>query len=269
MAAPTYKARGIVLRKTRLSESDLIVELIDDEGKKLKLVAKGARKPASRLSAHLELFNTCEVLCVKGKNLDIVKESRLVSSRSQLMSDPVKNAAACSVVELISAIIQTSLKQPRLFEMTDAALDAIDTKDVSATDILLAADIIKTVSLTGLRPMLLSCAICGAPEIEQDELALSVSLLAAKARDIRISHIEGGIICADCAKLVESAWVPRSSIILAQHLLMSRFSDIASFKVEDATVFELLQILHLWVGVHIGTKLKSLGPFFDLRYIRT
>lgn len=268
MASPTYKARGIVLRKTRLGESDLIVELIDEQGRKIKLVAKGARKPSSRLSAHLELFNTCDLLCVKGKNLDIVKESRLVSSRRHLMDDPLKNAAASTIAELVSNIVQASLEQARLFEMTDAALDAIDSDMQGATDLLLAADIVKTVSVIGLRPTLTSCVICATPEVTEDELDTAASSLASRQRDIRFSHMDGGIVCADCSKSADTIWVPRSSIVLAQRLLSSRFADIAQLDVEDATVFELLQVLNMWVATHIAVRLKSLGFFLDIRYIR-
>ena len=52
MASPrTYRTRAIVLDKTKLGESDLILELLAENGSLVRAVAKGARKPGSRLAA--------------------------------------------------------------------------------------------------------------------------------------------------------------------------------------------------------------------------
>ncbi len=268
MASPTYKARGIVLRKTRLGESDLIVEVMDESGKKLKLVAKGARKPASRMSAHLELFNVCDLLCVKGKSLDIVKESRLVSSRTALMCDPSKNAACGTIAELLCSITQISLEQPRLFDMTSSAFDAIDGCEPSSIPLLLAADILKTVSSSGFRPVLQECVVCGQSMMDGSEIEGDISKMRASDRDIRFSYSEGGCVCARCASESECVWLAKSSVVLAHRLLYARFNDILCMRVEDDTVFELLQMLQMWVVMHVGVKLKSLGFFMDIHYMR-
>ena len=51
MAQPTYSVRGIVLRKTKLAETDLIVTLLADDGTQRRAVAKGARKPSSTFAS--------------------------------------------------------------------------------------------------------------------------------------------------------------------------------------------------------------------------
>ena len=267
MASPTYKDTGIVLRKTRLGESDLIVELLDEKGCKLKLVAKGARKPNGRFSAHLELFNTCELLCVKGKNLDIATESRLVDSRAELMFDPSRMYAASSVAELLSLITQPSLEQPRLFDLTQASLQSMISTQENTLSLSLAAAILKTVAFAGLKPSLNSCAMC-ATHIDLPEYS-SAKPLSSKKRDIRFSHNEGGVVCAECAKQAETVWVDQGVIALAQKLMMSRFSEISAMSDSVDVTFELLQLLQMWVATHIGTRLKSLSMFMDMQFIRS
>ena len=80
MASATYTARAIVLRKTKLGESDLIVTLLAQDGSQARAVAKGARKPSSPFAARLELYSSVDLLCSEGRNLDIVKEARIASS---------------------------------------------------------------------------------------------------------------------------------------------------------------------------------------------
>ena len=52
----TYHVRACVLDRTKLGETDLILTLLADDGRQLRAVAKGARKPGGRLAARMELF---------------------------------------------------------------------------------------------------------------------------------------------------------------------------------------------------------------------
>ena len=81
MSQPTYGARGIVLRKTKLGEGDLVVTLLSEDGSQLRAVAKGARKPTSPFASRLELYSVADALLARGRSLDIVKEARLVEAK--------------------------------------------------------------------------------------------------------------------------------------------------------------------------------------------
>ena len=87
MARPTYTARVIVVRKTKLGESDLILSLLTEDGSQLRAVAKGARKPKSSFASRLELFSVADILCAKGRSLDVVSEARLVEGNAALRND--------------------------------------------------------------------------------------------------------------------------------------------------------------------------------------
>ena len=94
MAAPTYHTRAFVLKKTKLGETDLIVNLLAEDGSLLRGVAKGARKPKSSFSGRLELFCEANLLMVKGKSLDIVSEASPKNLHGSLRDDVVRSAAA-------------------------------------------------------------------------------------------------------------------------------------------------------------------------------
>ena len=78
MAAPTQTITGLVLRRTKLGETDVITTILAEDGSQYKAVAKGARKPTSSFASRLEVFAVATILLAQGKNLDIVKEVRLV-----------------------------------------------------------------------------------------------------------------------------------------------------------------------------------------------
>ena len=58
----TYRTRAIVLDRTKLGETDLILTLLAEDGSQRRAVAKGARKPGGRLAARVELFSECDLL---------------------------------------------------------------------------------------------------------------------------------------------------------------------------------------------------------------
>src|SRR5699024_5843846 len=122
VASATYTTRALVLRKTKLGESDLIVTLLAEDGSQLRAVAKGARKPASPFAARLELYSVVDLLCSEGRNLDIVKEARIVASHERLRRDLEHAACAAPIAELLDRMTQAGLETPRLFALTEAAL---------------------------------------------------------------------------------------------------------------------------------------------------
>ncbi|TLM78904.1 MAG: hypothetical protein FDZ70_03415 [Actinobacteria bacterium] len=69
---PPYSARALVLRKTKLGETDLILTLLAEDGRQLRAVARGARKPGSRFGARLEPGAVGDLLLHTGRTLDHV-----------------------------------------------------------------------------------------------------------------------------------------------------------------------------------------------------
>ncbi|MEI3230765.1 MAG: DNA repair protein RecO [Gordonibacter pamelaeae] len=162
MASATYTARAIVLRKTKLGESDLIVTLLAQDGSQVRAVAKGARKPSSPFAARLELYSSVDLLCSEGRSLDIVKEARIASSNERLRRDLEHAACAAPMAELLDRVTQEGLANPRLFALTEAALDALDGALAPQAPAVCAAHLLKALAFSGLRPSLSSCAVCGA-----------------------------------------------------------------------------------------------------------
>ena len=52
----TFRSEAIVLKRTDFGEADRLLTLYSREKGKIKAIAKGARKPQSRKTGHVELF---------------------------------------------------------------------------------------------------------------------------------------------------------------------------------------------------------------------
>src|SRR5687767_15220007 len=62
---------AILLRKTKLTETSLIVTWLTAEHGKVKTVAKGALQPKSRFAGRLDLFFECEIQYVRSRKSDL------------------------------------------------------------------------------------------------------------------------------------------------------------------------------------------------------
>lgn len=251
MSSKAYSAQVIVLRKTKLGESDLIVTLLASDGSQIRAVAKGARKPSNAFSSRLELFSIADVLICEGKNLDIIQEARLVYYDDNLRTDIERSAAAAPLAELLDKTTQLDLESPRLFDLTKAALSSIASVERTYIPSITAAHLLKSFAFLGLRPSLHMCVICGR-DIDLDTCP----------KIVRFSHSEGGLLCSHCDPTPESLSMNTEICKWMLALLSSTFADIEGMKIDPGVSFELLQFCQTWTREHVGSSLKSLNFMF-------
>ncbi len=276
MGRPTYRARVLVIRKTKLGETDLILTLLAEDGSQLRAVAKGARKPSGAFASRLELFSEADVLLVRGKSLDIVKEARLVCGNAQVRESLERAAAASPMVELLDRATQPDLPSPKLFPMTHAALEALSAADVAHAPAICAAHLLKTFAFAGVRPTLGECSLCGEgvlPGGGAGAAAMSGPVSAGPATGspatsrfavpatVAFSVAEGGALCDACAT-PDAIRVHATTLAWARALLSSRFSDIASMEVDQTAIFDTLRLCQTWGQVHLSAHLRSLTFLF-------
>lgn len=245
MPSQTYTADVLVLRKTKLGESDLILTCLASDGQQIRFVAKGARKPGNTFSSRLELFSAAHVLLVRGKSLDVVKEVRLIDGFGQVRTDLTKSTAASPMVEILARVSQDGLESPKLYDMTLAALTALASCPEGTEGAITAAHLLKTFAFSGLAPSLNACVSCGSP-------------VFMSALGVRFSYDEGGVVCAACKAHVASVELPAAMISWVDTLLHARFAQIPQMEIADEAVFDALRFCQQWARIHVGSAVKSL-----------
>lgn len=248
MASPTYSARVIVLHKTKLFESDLILTMLSSDGSQIRSVAKGARKPSSPFSSRLELFSSCDVLFAHGRNLDIVKEARLLVSCGRIRQSIERASCAAPVAEVLERVSEQGLSYPKLFDMTQTALCSLDRCAIDYAPAISAAHALKTFAFTGFMPTFSRCSLCGQP-------------LDMRGRCL-FSMAEGGAVCPVCSTS-DAIVVAGASLAWAHTLLHARFSQIVEMEIDQACVFDVLHLVQGWSTYHLSSRLKSLEFLFS------
>ena len=254
MAAATYPLHALVLRKTKLGESDLVLTLLAEDGRQVRAVAKGARRPSSPFSSRLEVFAEADLLLARGRSLDIVKEARLIEAYRGLTADMEHAAAAAPMADLASRLCQPDLAMPKLFALTSSAFSHAGAAGSEAALSLCAAYMLKAFSFAGFRPSLRRCVGCGS---ELDFAARSHDRTPAS-----FSAAEGGVVCSRCLLFSDVVRVPIEVLSWADYLLRSPFDAIAADPSPARVSFEVLHLCQAWVREHVGARLKSLEFLF-------
>jgi len=244
---PTYPLRALVLRKTKLGETDTILTLLAADGGQVRAVAKGLRKPGGRFGARLEPYAVCDLLLNTGRSLEIITEAQTVSSHSGLREDLDRSEAAAVVADLLDKIACEGQPEPRLFALATTTLDVMETARHEALRALVIAFLMKAMAMHGYRPQLESCACC--------------------AGDMHKAHSEfsvasGGAVCPDCGALDSStvrfgsegrAWLVA--------LLGATMADVAEMEMPVAAVADCFALVRAFVTYHVPARLRALDYY--------
>ena len=236
----TYRARGIVLLRTALSEKDYIITLLLESGEKLQAVAKGARRPGGKLAARVELFCESDFLLAEGRNLDVITEASIREAHLGL-TDFERAAAAAAIAEIARLSCFEESEDAFLYPVLARAFTALEeAPDRARMDVVLAAYAMKILAHGGWRPQLSSCIMCG------DEQPLHFSAVA------------GGALCASCSQTLEGALpVTPSQLAWIGSLVSKTFDELLAEGVDEETGVFLAGMAHAWAATHLDARLKS------------
>ena len=246
-----FKARGVVVRRTKLAESDLIVTLLADRPAQLHVVAKGARKPASKLAGAMNLGNEVELLVSEGRSLGVVSEARLVRSHAGLAADYDRAVLMDAVLDCACELTAEGDHDPRVLPLLSATLDAFDDASPACLPLLAAAFILKAAAMQGFRPCLDTCVRCGG------------EVVPTSGAQVAFDIAEGGVVCPECAGRATCARMPASTLAWAQALISLRLADICACEFPDepaelACGFDELRFAQTWLGHYPGIRPRAL-----------
>jgi DNA repair protein RecO (recombination protein O) len=177
----TYQTEAIIIKKTKLGEADRILTFYTPDMGKIQGVAKGVRRPKSRLSGHLELLTHSMVSLAHGRNLDTVIGSQTIDSFLLLKSDLDLAACALYATELVDQFAAERQENRPLFVLFLEMMHELSKNNNHG--MMLRYFELHLLHEVGYRPQLQQCVACRRP------LQLAATYFSAAA---------GGVLCPDC-----------------------------------------------------------------------
>jgi len=246
---PSYPLHALVLRKTKLGETDIILTLLAVDGRQVRAVAKGLRKPGSRFGGRLEPYSVVDLLMHTGKSLEVVSEARTVAAHALLREDLDRSSAAAVVADLLDKMAVEGQEEPRLFGLGTTTLDVMEWCEVSALPALVVAFLVKAMAMHGYRPALDSCAACACESASTDVFSLS----------------SGGALCEACGALDPAAIrFPEAARAWLSTLLSATMAEVAESDMPAAAVSDCFALVRSFVAYHLPARLKALDYYASM-----
>jgi DNA repair protein RecO (recombination protein O) len=189
---------AVVTSRFRLGEADRVLTLLSATRGKFKAIAKGVRKPTSRLGGGVEPFAELDLALVKGRTFDTVTQVRSVRVWLGLRSRLGSAAVAWYVAELVERATSDEQPEPELYALL---LHAWDLLESGAPDALIArwAEL-ALLDAAGQGPELDLCLDCGRAPLAGEPLRWD-----EEGAGIRCdSHALGGSLSSDALRLMRA-----------------------------------------------------------------
>ncbi len=181
---PTYSITAINVGTFNLGESDRLLTLFSAERGLMKAVAKGARKPGSKMTGRSEILHANKLLLATGRSLDIITQAETLEAYQGLRSDLVKLAYGLYYAELTQVFGQGLSEESRhYFDYLCQSLRALCLTHSNPTWLCLQFEM-GLLDMLGYKPELTRCVNC--------REALTDHTLESFHADW------GGIICRSC-----------------------------------------------------------------------
>jgi DNA repair protein RecO (recombination protein O) len=239
----TFRTEAVVLRRRDFGEADRLLTLYSRELGKITAIAKGARKPQSRKTGHVELFMRSKFLIAKGRNLDIITQAEMVEPYGPLRDDLMRITHASYAVELLDRFTVEEDRHGGIYMLLTETLAALaETPDL---DLATRFYEMRLLSLTGFQPRLYQCLSCKEEIIEQDQY---------------FSPGLGGILCPNCHHADHRALPVKANVVKVMRYLQSNSWDtVRHLHLRDELKQDVERTLHAYLLFTLERELKSAG----------
>src|SRR3990170_6212135 len=236
-----YKTEAIILKRTNLGEADRILTLYTPYLGKFRAVAKGVRRPTSKLGGHVELLIRSQMMLARGQNLDIVTQSQAQDSFLPLREDLRRIGQAFYIAELMDAFTAERIENPPLYQLLLRTLHWLCEKQPG--EVVIRYFDLYLLECVGYRPELRECLVCRRP-------------LEAATNWFSVGG--GGMLCLRCSeKSSPSLAVSPNCLKIMRFLQDSDMGEARRLRISAGTASELEGVMRSYIQYLLERRVKS------------
>ena len=189
MPKKSFTTDAINLKNYPLNDNDSIVVMFSKTKGLMHAVAKGSKRPKSKLGARIQMFIANRLMLFEGKSLDTIAQAQSLNTFSKIRYDLDKMSYSMYIAELVNNFCSKQYNQDENYEeIYDLIFKAYEkiTNATSKEEVLLTTlkFQIKLMNFLGWGLDFNYCSICQ-KEIETDSY---------------FSYTDGNFLCPECTK---------------------------------------------------------------------
>jgi len=236
-----YRTEAVVLKRHDFGEADRLLTLFTPERGKLRVIAKGVRRPTSRKSGHVELLTQTLLLIAKGRNLDIVTQAQTVNPFLPLREDLLRLTYGYYVAELVDQFVEDENENRPLYNLLLDVLGWL----CQSTHLALTTRYFELhlLSLTGYQPQLFYCVECR-------------KLLEPQSAFFQAE--QGGVACTRCGQTMRGVQPLSLPAFKVLRFLQTRdYTQATQLRLNPITEQEVEHVLRQYITHVLERGLKS------------
>lgn len=238
----SFRTPALILKRRDFGEADRLLTVVTPMHGKIDVIAKGARKPISTKTGHVELFTKADMLVHRGRELDIAAQAVMVDGFQKLREDLQAGAYASYAAELLDRFTAEGI---------DETADLFDLLEVTFTRLCEEADPrlairfyeLRLLDIVGFRPELQECVLTHEP---------------IQAEDQYFSNSEGGVVSPQAAKHTTGlAPLSLGTLKLLRHLQRSSYAQVKALDVPANIHSEIERVMLGYITYLLERRLQS------------
>jgi DNA repair protein RecO (recombination protein O) len=238
-----YQTEAIIIKKTKLGEADRILTLYTPDLGKIQAVAKGVRRPRSKMAGHLELLTHSLVSLARGRNLDTITGSQTINSFLPLKTDLWLTSYALYLVELVNQFTADHIEDHPLFQLLlDTMLNLCQPTNRELTLRYFELHLLNEV---GYRPQLQHCVAC------HSSLQPVTNSFSPGA---------GGVLCPDCSYSQPLSYPLSVNALKVLRLIQgNEYQIVSKLKMDSRLSHELEMIMRSYLKYLLERDVRSVA----------
>jgi len=179
------RCRGLILKTTPFKESSLIASVLTDISGKVQLLAKGVRRPKSKICGAMEPFNLDEIIYYKRefKEMYNLSDAIVLDCFEAIRKDPRKVNAALVLCEFYEKTLPAEEMDGHAFSLLLSFLRKLCRAEDAEVRSLVIGNLLKAFSGAGIMPHMSDCVRCHAA-------------VNGSNRKVSFSLASGGVVCS-------------------------------------------------------------------------
>lgn len=211
-----YRTPVIILKRRDFGEADRLLTVLTPDHGKLNVIAKGARKPISSKTGHVELFTQADMLIHRGRDLDIAAQVMMTEGYQNLREDLQRGAYANYVAELLDRFTSEGDEDTAdLFDLLAQTLQRLCDDD----ELRLVCRFyeMRLLDIVGFRPELNECVISHDQVLPEDQY---------------FSYSDGGVVSPQAARHTSGlVTISLPALKLLRHIQRSPYTHVQSLHI--------------------------------------
>ncbi|WP_068674327.1 DNA repair protein RecO [Oceanobacillus sp. Castelsardo] len=233
------KINGIVMKSRDYGETHKIVTIFSKKFGKITALARGAKKPKSRMAAVTQPFIFAQFFIYMSKGLSTIQQGEIINSNRIIREDIIKTAYTAYIMELTDKLLEDRNSEAYIFEQLQHTMDYIAGNENCEIPVIMYE--MKLYKIGGFAPKVDSCVNCG----KKEELVV-------------FSIKEGGILCSRCRHVdLDSTFLPTplpKLLYIFSEIGLERVNNIS---VKDENKNIVRQILDSYYDHYGGYYIKA------------